>query len=591
MSNTESKTTYFLATTAIEDFWDKTLPIVFLGPWCCRYSRKNIWSALPHHTLAEPLAEVDDLIPARKKVHQDIEELLPHLMARLNELHQENHNLRYWRILLESWLRWYVCVLYERYLAVKNALLQFPQLTTIGLAEDSFIVPNNAVEFATLVQLDDYNLQIYTQILRFFKLNFPVKSHAIMLAPTKKKFSFKTCLQSIGKLIQRCLSNRIYLRTSYLPRYAQTRLFLHSLGKIQPLLTDIEIASPIYLNQVARKNLTMLYSTDDEFKQLLLHLLPKDIPTIFVENYKKMRTQTLLQLPRNPRAILSANWYFDDVLSFWAAHYMERGTRLLSVQHGGNYGSTEFTVLSEHFKDRICDKFYTWGWEPETPHQKFKPMPAVKLVGIHKKIQLKCLPAKEKFFLYGLTSRSRYALIYDITYHDFARYLQEQILFLEHLSINVKRKLRIRPHYQDFGWDIIKRLQDCDKDLFFSQWDVPFYSVLQQAELYICDHISTTFIEAIALNQPVVAYWDRKVFNPRLAAIPYYDLLCEADILSDSPQQAATVVNTIQNDVAAWWFNDKRQQLRKKFCDRYAKIDDQDKKIWLQELMAYSHES
>ena len=44
--NQADKERVFLATTALEEFWDTTKPIVFLGDWCLQYSRRNVWEPL-----------------------------------------------------------------------------------------------------------------------------------------------------------------------------------------------------------------------------------------------------------------------------------------------------------------------------------------------------------------------------------------------------------------------------------------------------------------------------------------------------------------------------------------------------------------
>ncbi len=54
----------FLATTALEEFWDTTMPMIFLGEWCRRYSRKSYWEPLGGQIMETPWSESKKILQA-----------------------------------------------------------------------------------------------------------------------------------------------------------------------------------------------------------------------------------------------------------------------------------------------------------------------------------------------------------------------------------------------------------------------------------------------------------------------------------------------------------------------------------------------
>jgi hypothetical protein len=44
----------FLVTTALEDFWDASRCLLYLGGWCRRFTRHEHWQKLPGQVLESP---------------------------------------------------------------------------------------------------------------------------------------------------------------------------------------------------------------------------------------------------------------------------------------------------------------------------------------------------------------------------------------------------------------------------------------------------------------------------------------------------------------------------------------------------------
>src|SRR6267378_294517 len=111
-----------LVTTADERSWKFDRPVLFLGEWCRLYARRPVWSGMDA-VVAEPYG-----LQAGQK-ERDIAyiqalsgQLLKELSDALNSFHNTRHSLRYWHILLGSWLQRYVAVAFNRYVTLEQAL-------------------------------------------------------------------------------------------------------------------------------------------------------------------------------------------------------------------------------------------------------------------------------------------------------------------------------------------------------------------------------------------------------------------------------------------------------------------------------------
>ena len=112
----------FLITTALEDSWRDDEPVLFLGEWCRRYSRKDRWSRMDAEVLPYHWGD-------RAKLHDDYtslqgfhERLLQDLVVQLNRIHGVDRSPRYWRILVGPWLGYFVPMLFDRWSSIQEAV-------------------------------------------------------------------------------------------------------------------------------------------------------------------------------------------------------------------------------------------------------------------------------------------------------------------------------------------------------------------------------------------------------------------------------------------------------------------------------------
>ena len=142
----------------------------------------------------------------------------------------------------------------------------------------------------------------------------------------------------------------------------------------------------------------------------------------------------------------------------------------------------------------------------------------------------------------------------------------------------------ITPFFEALGWDVAQRVAEAHPGLLIEQWETPFAASLASCRLFVCDHLSTTFAEALALEKPTVLFWDHADTRVRAEAAATFDELRAAGILFDEPRDAAAAVEAAYPDVASWWAAPARVAAVARFRERYARTDPNALDLWAREL-------
>lgn len=586
--NDTNQPTYFLATTALSEFWDTSKPLLFLGEWCRRHSRKSFWEPLRGEVLVSPWHEIQQVHKAHHYVADVYERLLAVLGEALNSTHKVNHSKRYWRIILGPWLLFYLPAIYDRYRCLRSALDDYPLVTTTVLAEAAWVTPCDTLEYVELIKEDPYNLQLYSRILKFLGYDFPEKIFSVAPKPfvsaernlprwTNRLRKFLvTKLAALSK--RRKAGHLIILRESYFSPRVELQLILKTFGRIWPILGGLTPTHCLKPNTPARMSLQNILPAENEFERLLNQMLPLDVPQSFLEGFDELRNAAERNYPSNPKAIFSsAAWYWDEAFKQWAAVSAENGIQLLGSQHGGNYGSLLY--IHDH-EIIIADQYFSWGWERADYRAKVTPWFATKLAG------RKDLPADDKKagILFVATSNLRYLISFPHTPDRFNQSLLWHARFLASINSRLLSNIRVRFHAEDLGWDIAQRWRASYPEIRVETWDTPLSQSLENCRLYVCDHLGTTFLEALSADKPTILFWDPAINELRPEAQPYYDRLRGAGILYDTPEAAADGVNVAYDNVVAWWNDPARQEARRIFCNSFARTSSKAVNAWAEEF-------
>jgi putative transferase (TIGR04331 family) len=135
----------------------------------------------------------------------------------------------------------------------------------------------------------------------------------------------------------------------------------------------------------------------------------------------------------------------------------------------------------------------------------------------------------------------------------------------EHLNI------RLHPTFRQLSWHEEFRWKDFDQSLKLDTSDTNIFHLISRSRLVIHSYDSTGILETLSQNIPTLAFWQNDLEHLRDSAKPFYQLLVDAEIIHFTPESIAHKINEIWDDIDGWWMQKNVQDLRRQFCNRYAK--------------------
>ena len=592
--------TYLIA-TGVKEFWPLKGPAVMMGPWCASLFGSNHENEIHQgKMLACPWSSASEIKEAYLLAQESYSAILPKLCHALNKVHGTSYSDRYWRILIGPWLLFFTHVIYDRFSKLELAKECYPDLKFIGLDKESFITPFSTVSLYIWAQTDDlYNHQLITRLAQnmgIFIQSFRKQGLKPALKTDEKKLKDKP--PSIKLQLYEYLQNKLFpyakvvLHSTYHPKHFLAKLFLLSGGKIISCDKTFDfknssiISSPLVLNSTKRNELHHTINDENSsfafspVQLMIMKLISEEIPLVFLEGYSQLEKFTTRKFgSRYPQAICSAtSWYFEESFKHWAAKAAHQGTKLISMQHGGNYGINACLVFEEH-EVAIANEFLTWGWGHNVLEKKITPTPAQKLLDIKRYNFNKGKQYKE--ILFAGNSIRRYPIVFPLLPGGIKEYLNWQVRFFTKIDKTILSLTRFRIYNDDNQEDIRKHLEILFPTLTYENWNRSFRDSLYSCRLYVCDHSSTTFLEALASNIPTVLFWDPHLFEIRPEAQPFFESLRRVGILHDSPESAADWIKKIYEDIEDWWGQKETQNAVNDFCYHYAHTDKSSLSAWL----------
>jgi len=580
----------FLITTADQHFWKTDEPILFLGEWCKLFSQRHIWEKLDYEVLPY---HWDD----REKLYQDYlyldnlyKNVLIQLTTLLNQIHEVNHSVRYWRIIIGPWLHWFIAIMYDRYESLRVA--EESGNVTLTYVTDCTVeryTPNDYNEFVQLSTSDLYNYLLYSKII-VLKNQLPYKVTHIPNSNVNNteencgihvKQQMRASLKNVrsyiytfwNKIIPEQMKETIFIRP-YLPVLSQ--LLLQIKLRQVPTFYNLQYKMPNLANDPNLRKKIILDIGTNSFEKILSVMIPKHIPKSYIEEYKLINNNACKYFPKRPKVILTANAHWSsEIFKFWAAHSVDKNTKYILLQHGGHYGTGLWSFADEH-EVMTSDVFYTWGWKNED-NSVTRPMPNGKLYKM-KRIR----PNKKGNILLVTMTLPRYSYwMYSVPVASSGviSYLKDQLKFIRHLSIEAQKCLLIRLFRKDYDYDQEKWFKNEFPDIQCYLGNKSMYEQLKESRLFIGTYNATAYLETLSANYPTVMFWNPDHWELNPSAKPFFNKLRNVGILHDTPESAAKMVNKIYDDPKSWWKQTKIQEVRERFCYQYARTS----KNWINE--------
>lgn len=582
LSNSLQKIPRYLVTTADEQTWKFDQPLVFLGDWCRVYSRKHVWETLDAEVLAPyglSLREKDaDYLEARAIEAQ----LFSKMVVILNDHFGTPRSERSWRILLGHWLTRYVDCILNRVRVLESCFEQYELsgTTALNIEPDELIAHDSN---AAIWAFNDarWNHALYLRIMSHLGMHTipieKVESTITESKPLKNKSDRRTYFHEFlrwsyeraTKISQALTTNKAgVIINSYLPLKEEAKLHL-LLGQAPQLRkyklqtwtsrVDLKLRQQLSGRLIASipANATPLVSI---VHALFFELLPK----IFLEGLPELEDRVEKQKwPKRPRFIFTSNNFdADDLFKYWVTQKIEQGVPYITGQHGNNYGTSRY--MNPSVEESTSDRFLTWGWTDQL--KQHTPAFILKIAG-----QRTWNHDPAGGLLLIELSLSHRLCTYD-TDSEFSVYFRDQLDFVNALNKKERSQITIRlhPDFDRLGWCETLRWKDAAPDLPLNAGRVPIAKLIGRSRLVIHSYDSTGILECLALNVPMIAFWQNGLDHLRDNAKPFYQMLIDAGIVYLDARSAAAKVSEIYSDVDAWWATENVQNARRKFCSQYA---------------------
>ena len=571
----------FLCTTALMDTWDMSANrLLFLGEHCKLFDKNKCYKKLNYQVFKyiwSDKTEVDNALRYCTSVFDDIIEKLTEL---LNSYHGVNYPKKYWQDLLIPWLQYYILTIYDRYIHIKMAYAEHEGLYTNILIEDDFSFIATTKDFFEYSRSDDYfNLQLYSQVVKFFNLKHNViniNAHKIQtkIEINSKKSIAKKALTIISHIVNILNFNKKVVMVSPYFKFHAIRhclkLFVYSKFRIVFDNMNHHISVDVKPNLNIRKNLFKNISFMDEFKDFLFYSFVQNFPIIYLEAYKDFNQKVdSLNLPL-PRVVYSANaLYYNEIFRFFCAKYRKE-IIVAYGQHGGDFGIDKVNT-PEEIENKFCDIYYTYGWKKQGVLCSVLPQQPLPRCSISNKINLimTCMPR----YFRGITYVEDGAKM--------LRYIENTKVFLNKLKYD--NLLNIRTYNGDYGWSVKNRLLECGKKLFFDT-KTNYYKQISSSRLNVFDHMHTGYLESLSLNKPTIIFITKGVYSFREEVKPYIGSLIDTKILFIGAEECAEFINKNYDEIEVWWNTKEVQNAKNLFLHKYYRTSTNWVQEWVKEF-------
>ena len=566
-----------LVTTAIEESWPpESKPVLFLGEWCRRHSRRSVWQKYDHNVLPYHSADPDNVENSHWYLKDRYEEILSALSLQLNSIHNVEHDPRYWRILVGPWLSKLIHVLFDRYESVRLLAGQRLSGSILLAGTENLPPPTDTVSFVNLYHKDFWNHGVYGRLLQHLGIlkSLPVSELSID-SPTRTEISEYYDNESVTgqnppSTIHRAFGiyNRFAVRLTRRTDAVMYLTYLHPSEEFRlcarlrqvpctrpslPRPVPIDVG-PSMLDSDFR-NWRLPVDEQDLFQKVVALELPRNVPTAFLEGYGDLRAQmSALPLPAKPRAIWTSNaHYSDDVFNAWVGQKVEEGCPYVVGQHGGFYGLARFSIWEDHDRE-ISDVSMTWGWSEDDGHSY---APVGHFIRPHRPLAVDHASKLSGVLVTQTVPPMGNEATANVAGSQWLEYFEFHCQFLEALPEEIRQAFIIRTAAPDVGWDEVERWHSRMPNMAVNDGNGKLKHLLREARLCVATWNGTVFQESFLMQVPTIVVWNPIYFPLRDSAQSVFDVLEDAGIFHPNPLSAAHHVTSIWDDTETWWTSEK----------------------------------
>ncbi|MEO5974672.1 MAG: LIC12162 family protein [Ilumatobacteraceae bacterium] len=528
----------YLITTGDESTWKFDRPVVFLGKWCLKEGRREVWQALDYSVI-----DPDSIDHALPDLYQQTQLLHSHLSvdlaSALNSFHDLNFSNRFWRVITGPWLRSFCDNFIFRWAYMNQAINEFHANESYSDFDDADPVghPRNFLEYRSSQKCQDWNQIIFSKMWHLMS-NSELPSHPVG-PPSELSSPRKNLAEPKNSMSVR----RVVMTDTYLPRTSAAMLSI--LMRSRPA-NSRRIAPPqATYDARSRSQLRFPSAPKSRLHAIAREMVRDQILTAYVEGFSALiNSVRRLRLPDTPRLIFTSNRHlYDDVFNTWVALATENGSKYFIGQHGGHYGLSKFPSFSELHEDDISDVYLTWGWKNTV---KQVPGPCLKTIGM--KYHPSAKPTHLLIVCDPLWKFPR-SLFQDLTEHT--GYLEYVASCVTGLPAKIQQDVLIRLNHAhaDTGSSQLEWWGEHAPTIAVDDGVGGMRKIAGDSRLVVSTNNGSTFLETLNLNIPTLITWDESYAQLRPEAHAYLKRLEEVGIFHASQKSFIDHVTKHWDDI------------------------------------------
>ena len=472
------------------------------------------------------------------------------LFKLLNKHHRVNYPNRYWKILLNRWVKFYVDTIIFRYFFILENIKKNKVKSFYFKFKEESIIPNSSWEFYQILINEERDNYLSYKIATYIKKNYP--NIKIFNKKDNLSFQFKKNLVK-PKLFLYNLFNgilKLFLEkknpiiiSSYLPPIKEFILKI-KIGKIFFWKSYFDVQNNELLSLLEKKRpkrRSKLINTRQKknLEKIILELVDEFLPSYYLENFDFVQNFVKSRMiVRKPRYILTSNEFlFNEFFKFYTVECLKsKNTKYYVGQHGSKYGCIK--EQQNTIEEETSDKFITWGWKNNSKHL---PIGVLKTLG-QKKYNL---PKKiEKIYIINQNLPDTVTVFN--TNKEFLKKFDNTLKFLKNINKKYYDKIIFRIHNDDLKYFRFyeNHLNKISKKITIDKGQKNLLSLVNSNSLLIFTYYSSGFLEFLSLNK--VGYLFFKL-NKKIYLNKFYKLFFKLknQIIFEDPKYFADFINRL----------------------------------------------
>lgn len=525
------------------------------------------------YLLASPWEEETLRVNAYEKFKLVYNELLPIISHKLNKEHNSNFSKEFWRIMAGPWLMYFTVSVIDKYEKVKIAHKHSENLVLLNFSESEARPPKNTGDSAVLLQSDEnYNQILHSKIASLMGIDqIKINIQSKIDLNTGKNKSFNWWIKwFLGKF---CLlfHNRVNLciTPETVPKWLLFKFILRNKLKVFPIsFVEAKLPSTL-LDKGARQRLSFQERSDIDFvSEIICSLLSDYLPMSLLEDFKNLTNEVDTFCRRHGKlsVVTSSEMYTNERFKLFCSLLNEKKKLTLNIyQHGGDYGVFKYHLQHWH-ETTIANDYYSWGGS-------YRSVECTNIIPLCSNKTPVRRGNEKGGIIYISDNQAPYPVC---KFFDNTASFEFTKDFFSRVPYDLIPEISVRLVSDDYGWDKRSTIEKICRGIQFDNLEKSFIERLRKTKLMVVDHVSTTYLEALAANVPVIIFCPLQAIDLTDEAKKWFEKLKAVGIFHDSPESAISWIRKVYFDIDKWWFERSVQNTRMAFCDAYCRYPDAD---------------